>query len=285
MSRRLGLIAGEGHLPVLVARGARAAGVSVVCASLGGFASAELVTLVDAHRSVGVMRVGSWTRFLRRHAVHEAILVGRIPKERLYAGGRVWRWFQFVPDVRTIRLYLRRVRRDNRDHAVLEAIADELASSGIRLIDSTTFVKDQLATPGVMTQRHPTPEQRDSASFGFELCRMLSSQDVGQAIALTGRDVIAVEAMEGTDAMIRRAGELCRTRGWVMIKTGNAKGDFRFDVPTVGLRTIEQLSRSGCGCLVLEAGQVLVLDKPEVIREADRVGLSIVGMGESRRPG
>lgn len=274
----LGLIAGEGEFPILVARGAKAAGVKVVCASLGGFARPELAENVDVNRSVGVMRLGQWIRVLKRHGVTEAIMVGRVPKSAMYARGRVGRWLQFVPDWRTISLYLRKIRHDKRDHKLLEAIADELASAGITLIDSTTYTKDHLATAGAMTQRGPNDRQHDDARFGFELCKTVSGLDIGQAIALMDKDVIAVEAMEGTNAMIRRAGELCRTKGWTMVKVSNARQDMRVDVPTIGLQTIELLQQHGCGCIVLEAGQVMMVDKPAVLKRADEAGIAILGM-------
>lgn len=224
------------------------------------------------------MRIGQWIRVLKAHGVTEAIMVGRVPKRAMYAGGRIGRWLQFIPDFRTISMYVRRVRRDKRDHAVLEAIADELASAGITLIDSTTYVKDHLAQPGVMTRHQPTPRQIEDARFGYALCRNVSNLDIGQSLALIDKDVIAVEAMEGTDAMIRRAGELCRTSGWTMVKVGNVKNDPRFDVPVVGEQTIEGLKQAGCRCLALEAGKVMMLDRVRVIEAADRAGIAIVGI-------
>ena len=275
----LGLIAGEGEFPILVARGARAAGLKVVCASLGGFARPELAELVDVNQSVGIMRLGQWVRIFKQHGVHEAIMVGRVPKQAMYARGAIGRWLQFVPDARTISLYVRRIRQDKRDHKVLEAVADELQVSGITLIDSTTYTKDHLATAGVMTtNRLPTEKQRADAEFGFALCKTVSRHDIGQALALTDKDVIAVEAMEGTNEMIKRAGTLCRTRGWTMVKVSNARQDMRADVPTVGLQTIELLAAGGCGCVVLEVGQVMMIDKPAVIAAAERAGIAIVGI-------
>jgi UDP-2,3-diacylglucosamine hydrolase len=273
----LGLIAGEGEFPILVARGAKAAGLRVACASLGGFARPELAEVVDVNASVGLMRLGQWIRVLKRHHVTHAIMVGRVPKKTMYARGRIGRWLQFVPDARTISLYVRRLRHDKRDHKLLEAVADELQAAGITLIDSTTYTKDHLATAGVMTSREPTDRQRDDARFGFELCKTISKLDVGQSIALIDKDVIAVEAMEGTNAMIRRAGEWCRTKGWTFVKVSNARQDMRVDVPTVGVQTIELLKEAGCGCIALEIGQVMMIDKPKVLETAEKAGIAIVG--------
>ena len=275
----LGLIAGEGEFPILVARGARAAGLRVVCASLGGFARPELAECVDVNHSVGLMRLGQWIRVLKRHGVMDAIMVGRVPKQAMYHRGAVGRWLQFVPDLRTIGLYVRRIRHDKRDHKVLEAIADELQAGGITLIDSTTYTRDHMATAGLMTpNRPPTDKQRADAEFGFALCKTISHHDIGQALALTDKDVIAVEAIEGTNAMIERAGKLCRTRGWTMVKVSNARQDMRADVPTVGVQTIELLAAGGAGCLVLEVGQVMMVNKPAVVAAAENAGIAIVGI-------
>lgn len=280
-STPLGLIAGEGIFPILVARGARRAGRRVVCASIGGFASTELRRHVDIHRSVGVVRIGQWIRVLRSHGVRDAIMVGRVPKRAMYARGPIARFLQFVPDLRTISLYVRRIRKDRRDHALLRAVADELGSAGIRLIDSTTYVKDQLASPGVMTRRQPTERQWDDIRFGFPLCRTIGQMDIGQAIAILDKDVIAVEAIEGTNAMIDRAGQYCRSGGWTLVKTGNVNADMRFDVPTVGTTTIEHLHAARAGCLAMEVGRTILLDRDAVLELADRLGIAVVGVDDN----
>ncbi len=273
----LGLIAGEGIFPLLVARGARAAGRRVICAGLAGCVWPGVEAEVDLFRPVGVLRLGQWARFLKAHGVREAVMVGRVKKADLYRGGRFRRWMQYRPDLRTVALYLRHVRRDKRTFALLGALADDLATSGITLIDSTRYAPDHLATEGVMTRRRPTPRQLADIAFGWELCRTVSRMDIGQSLAVVDRDVIAVEAVEGTDAMIRRAGELCRTKGWTLLKVANARADMRFDVPSVGVQTVEKLHAAGGRCLVLEAGKTILLEKQKVLAAADRLGVAVVG--------
>ncbi len=274
----IGLIAGEGLFPILVARGARAAGRRVVCASLGGFAAPEVKPEVDVHKTVGLMRLGQWIRVLRAAGCTQAIMVGRVPKGKMYNGNRITRWLQFVPDVRTISLYVRKLRHDKRDHALLGAVADELQSAGITLIDSTTFSRDQLATEGTMTPGlEPSLRQQADALFGWDLCQTISRHDIGQALAVMDKDVIAVEAMEGTDAMIRRAGDLCKMSGWTMIKVSNTHQDMRFDVPSIGTHTIESLAKARCGCLVVEANRVILLDKPAVLARARALNICVIG--------
>jgi len=270
----LGLIAGEGLFPILVARGARSAGRRVVCAALAGNAWAELRGEVDSFRWVGILRVGAWINAFKMAGCSEAIMVGRVGKSRMYDR---WRYFRYIPDLRTARLWFTELRHDKRDHAVLEAVAGELARSGITLMDSTAYTPDQLATAGVMTRREPTPRQWEDARYGWEMCQAISRMDIGQALAVFDKDVIAVEAIEGTDAMIERAGHYCRTGGWTLIKVSNVKQDMRFDVPTVGVTTIEKLASAKAGCLVLEIGKTILLDKLKVLELADKLGIAVVG--------
>ena len=168
-------------------------------------------------------------------------------------------------------------RRDKRPNAILQALVSELDSAGITLIDSTTYTPDQLATAGVMTKRQPTDAQWDDIRLGFEICQQISRMDIGQAIAIADRDVIAVEALEGTNSMIERAGKLCRVGGWTLIKVSNSKQDMRVDVPTIGTVTIEKLAAARAGCVVLEPGKTILLEKQKVLELADRYRIAVVG--------
>lgn len=270
----LGLIAGEGIFPLLVARGARAAGRRVVCAALAGCALPELRAECDLFRWVGVLRLGQWVRVLRGEGCREAIMVGRVVKTQMYSR---WRYFQYIPDLRTIRLWFRDLRHDKRAAAVLNLLASELAAEGITLIDSTSYTLDQLATPGVMGKRQPSEKQWVDLRFAWEICRKVSRMDIGQAIAVLDKDIIAVEALEGTNAMIDRAGQLCRSGGWTLIKVANSEQDMRMDVPTIGTTTIDKLAAARAGCLVLEPGKTIILEKQKVLELADRHRIAVVG--------
>jgi DUF1009 family protein len=278
----LGLIAGEGVFPMLVARGARAAGRKVVCAALAGNARAELEGEVDEFKWVGVLRLGQWIRMLRAAGCEQAIMVGRVRKAQMYSR---WRYFQYIPDLRTIRIWFTRLRRDKRDHAVLLAVADELAKEGITLIDSTIYCADQLSTAGVMTKTQPTQGQWADIRFGYDLCKTVSRLDIGQAIAVMDKDVIAVEAVEGTNVMIERAGKYCRVGGWTLIKVANTQQDMRMDVPSIGVTTIEKLAEARAGCLVLEPGKTILLEKEKVLEMADRHNIAVVGYELERKEG
>lgn len=276
-SEPLGLIAAEGILPVLVAQGAAAAGRKVVCAALRGNASEQLGALCDQFNWVGALRLGQWIRVLKRAGCREAIMVGRVKKSQMY---RRFRYFHYVPDWRTVRVFFTTLRHDKRDHAVLRAVADELAKEGITLIDSTQYCQEHLTVAGVMTKCQPTQGQWRDIRFGWHLCRQISRMDIGQALAVLDKDVIAVEAMEGTDAMIERAGELCRHGGWTCVKVTNTHADMRMDVPCVGETTIRKLAAARAGCLVLEVGKTLILDKPKVIELAQRHNIAVVGFSD-----
>lgn len=270
----LGLIAGEGIFPVLVARGARAAGRQVVCAAFSRNAWPDLRKECDLFKWVGVLRMGQWVKVLREAGCHEAIMVGRVQKAQMYDR---WRYFRYIPDLRSIKLWFTVLRHDKRPYSILQAVTTELASAGIALVDSTQYCTEHLATPGVMTRRQPTESQWKDIEYGWEIGSTLSRLDVGQSIGVMDRDVIAVEALEGTDAMVERAGQLCKVGGWVMIKVSNTQQDMRVDVPTVGVNTIEKLRAARAGCLVLEAGKTIMLEKQKVIELADRYKIAIVG--------
>lgn len=270
----LGLIAGEGIFPLLVARGARAAGRKVVCCAFSGHAWPELRAECDAFRWVGIVRMGQWIRTLRQAGCHEAIMVGRVAKSAMYDR---WRYFRYIPDWQTVKLAIKAIRHDKRPQAVLQALVDHLGQQGITLIDSTQYCPDHLVTPGVLTRRQPTESQWADIRIGWDVCQTISRMDVGQSIAILDRDVIAVEALEGTNAMIERAGRLCKVGGWTMIKVSNSKQDMRVDVPTIGTVTIEKLAAAKAGCVVLEPGKTIILERPKVLELADRYRIAVVG--------
>jgi DUF1009 family protein len=275
MARTIGLIAGEGRLPVLVARGMRRAGLNVACVAFRGHADPELRELCERWADVSLYRPGGWIRCLRRWDASEAVMVGRVAKTRMHDPLRLIR---NVPDWRALRLWYRRLRHDRRDAAVLAAVAEELARSGITLIDSTTHIPEHLAEAGTLGTREPSAAQRQDIAFGWPLLRNLANMGVGQSIAVRQGDVIAVEAVEGTDRMIDRAGSLCRARGWCLLKTASDAHDRRADVPTIGVQTIERLAQAGCGCIAVGAGQVILLERPKVVEACDRAGIALIGV-------
>ena len=271
----LGLIAGQGRLPFLVADGAREAGLSVVCLGLVDNADPALAEHVDVFLKGPIARPGSWIRKLKSHDVSSTIMVGRVAKKRIYTP---WRLLKYLPDLLAIKIWYWRLRgRDKRNDTLLSALADELAGGGIYLEDSTMYCKEHLASEGVMTRCQPNSSVQGDIQFGFDLARKLGELDIGQAIAVKEKEVIAVEAIEGTARMIERAGQLCMKGNWTLIKTAKPNQDMRFDVPCVGPDTIKSMAENGGKCLVVEKGKTIIIDRPETIELADRLAIAIVG--------
>lgn len=272
-SGRIGLIAGAGRFPFLVAQGARQAGHEVVIVGLRGLADPSLRELADRFYWSGVVRLGRWIRIFRRERVARAIMAGSVRKREMY--GR-FRLLRYLPDWTTIRLWFF-VAADKRNDTLLRAAAAEMQRKGVTLSNSVEFCADHLARPGVMTRLQPSAAQRRDAEFGWRIAKEIGRLDIGQAVAVKEQEVIAVEAIEGTDDMIRRAGALCRSGGWTLVKVAKPDQDMRFDVPTVGVNTIENLHANGARMLVIEAGKTLMVDREKVIAAAERLGIVVMG--------
>ncbi len=272
-SQPVGLIAGSGRLPFLVAQGILKEGRPLVVVGFRGLASVRLKDVGGEFTWVGIVRIGSWLRALQSRDVHEAVMIGGVRKKEIYSPLRILR---YIPDFRTIRLWYR-LRKDRRDNAVLLAAADELRKEGIELVSSVKYCKEHLADEGLMTQTPVPRGAEEDVEFGWRIARASADLDIGQSIAVKDQDIIAVEAMEGTDAMIRRAGRVCRVGGWTLVKVARPKQDMRFDVPTVGPSTIRNLKDAKCACLVVEAGRTLIADKPATLALADRLRIAVVG--------
>lgn len=276
MKEPIAIIAGGGRLPIVTALGLRSMGHRVIGVGLSGYVDADFAGCCDEFAHAGITRLSRWIKLVKRSGADKAILIGRVQKTGMYDP---LRYVRNLPDWRAARLWFCTLRHDRRTDTMLRALADELASAGVNLIDCTPYIPDHMATPGLLTQTRPTASQQADIDFGLPIVRRLGELDIGQAIVVKEREVIAVEAIEGTDAMLRRAGELCRSKGWVLIKIAKPMQDMRLDVPTVGVGTIEMLKAHGGRCLAVEAGKVILLDKPQVLAAADKAGIAVVGLG------
>lgn len=272
----IGLIAGGGRLPVLVAEGLRRMGHAVHALGLAAQYDQDLPTHCTTFREVGLLRIHSWAKAFCRLGVHHAVMVGRVDKAKVMHDP--WRIWKSLPDLTTAIGWIKHLRHDKRSHAVLSMIADHLDSQGVALLDSTCSIPDQMAAEGVMTRKQPTREQREDMDFVWPLLADLLRLDIGQSIVVRERDVIAVEAVEGTDRMIERVGALCRAKGWTLCKGSRAGHDRRSDVPTVGINTLKKMRENGGGCLALAAGDVIMLEREKMIDVADELGIAIVGV-------
>tara|TARA_R110002072_G_scaffold42064_19_gene118440 strand:- start:23446 stop:24447 length:1002 start_codon:yes stop_codon:yes gene_type:complete len=278
----IGLIAGGGDLPIFIARGLKEMGHEVHGLGLHLQYDSELPALCTSFRDVGLLRMRSWGNRLNKMGVHHAIMVGRVDKAKLMH--QKWKLIKNIPDITTAVAWYKHLRHDRRSHAVLKVIADELDRNGVSLIDSTFPITNQLSEPGVMTSTKPSANQRADIEFVWPLLTELLRLDIGQSLTVRDRDVISVEAVEGTDRMIERTGNLCRRGGWTLVKGARAQHDRRSDVPTVGLETLEMLHKHGGSCLAIAAGDVIMLDRFAMLERADELGISIVGVPVSHAP-
>jgi DUF1009 family protein len=226
-----------------------------------------------------VARIGAHIRYFRRRGVTQATLAGKLFKDKLLFGR--WGWLPLIPDLKTICMffpYFILGHRDRSDDTLLAAIVEQYARDGIHMAPATDFAPELLAQPGTFTRREPTVAERRDIAFGWQLAKEIGRLDIGQSVAVKGRAVIAVEAVEGTDACIRRAGELCPQGGFTVVKVAKPQQDMRFDVPTIGRGTIESLVAAGASVLAIEAGKTIIVDQTDVIAAADQLGLAIVSL-------
>ncbi|HNQ24851.1 MAG TPA: UDP-2,3-diacylglucosamine diphosphatase LpxI [Phycisphaerae bacterium] len=277
----LGLIAGYGRFPFLVLEGAQRAGCHVVVIGLRDLADPQLAERAAAFHWTGLARLGRWIRILKRAGAQRVILAGAVRKQDMYAR---FRWWKHLPDLTSLRLWFFRLK-DKRNDAVLSAVADEFARHGIIMDSCVRYTQEHLAPAGVLTRQQPTPAQWADVHFGWPIAKQMGELDIGQSIAVKETEVIAVEAIEGTDRMIERTGRLCPRGGWILIKVAKPKQDLRFDVPTVGPDTIAILQQHGAAMLVVEAGKTVLIDREEIIRAADHAGIVVLAYTESEPAG
>ena len=269
----IGLLAGSGRFPICFAEKARTIGMPVVCVGVRYEASPELAGMVHRFYWTGVARLGRAIRCFKREGVRQIVMAGKINKASIMH--RPWRLFSLLPDWRTFKTFLLRPR-DNRDDALLLAVIAEFARDGLTFDSALTLCPELLVQAGLLTQRAPTARELGDIEFGWEMAKEMGWLDIGQSVSVKERSVLAVEAIEGTDKAIARAGELCPSGGFVVVKVAKPQQDMRFDVPTIGIQTIETMHQSGGRVLAIEASKTILIDQSETIALADRYGISIV---------
>lgn len=273
---RIGLIAGWGRFPLVVAQALKDQGKEVYCVGVSDHADPQLAELCDGFTWCGPAKFGRALRFFHRHQVRSATMAGKIFKTNLMYHPA--RWIKYWPDLRAWRFIWRMCRRDWKDDTILAGICDEFCDEGVHFLPATNFAPEILVKPGQLTQRAPTQSQIADIEFGWEIAKRMGDLDVGQSIAVRDLSVIAVEAIEGTDACILRAGELCKMGGFSVVKVAKPQQDMRFDVPTIGLKTLETMVAANAQVLAVEADQTIFLDQAECIRFANQHQLSIVAL-------
>jgi DUF1009 family protein len=268
---RLGLIAGNGRFPFLVLDAARAQGHEVTVVAVKEEAFPELADAAArepkaALHWVSLGHLGTCIRILKDAGATRAVMAGQVQHVKIFSG--------IVPDL-TLLSVLTKLRARNTD-ALISAVAEVLRDHGIELIDSTSLLAPLMAREGTLTRRAPSPEEQADLAFGYRMADAIAGLDIGQSIAVRDKSVVAVEAMEGTDQMIRRAGELAGG-GVRIVKVAKPNQDMRFDVPVVGAATIAVMKAAGATTLSVDAARTLFVDGQAVIEAADAAGIAIVG--------
>ena len=275
MAERIGLIAGNGTFPLLVLDAARAQGFDVIVAAIKEEAFPE----IERHGAAAVhwLSLGELSRLIetfQQEGVRRAIMAGQVKHKQIFSSIR--------PDWRLAKLLLSLGTRNT--DSLLGAVAKTLADEGITLEDSTAFLEPLLARAGVLTRREPTPQEKKSIEYGREVARQLAQYDIGQTVIVAESACVAVEAMEGTDATIERAGGIMRSlagdastlsRELTVVKIAKPNQDMRFDVPVVGVKTIEVMRRAAATCLALDAAKCLLLDGQAIIMAADAADITV----------
>ena len=266
---RIGIIAGSGSYPLLLAAAARAHGAKqVVVVAFEGETSADITGVVDHVEWVKVGQLNRLIRAFTDRGVSQAIMAGQVAPKNLFRNLR--------PDLRLVAM-MARLKEKNAE-TIFGAVADELKKDGVTLLPATTFMDDYLAPAGPIGKRKPSSEQAEDIAFGLRLAKGVSAFDIGQTVVVRNGTVLAVEALEGTDECIRRGGVLAgETGGAVVVKVTKPDQDMRFDVPVVGPRTIESCAAGRVAVLAVEAGRTLLLEKEATLAAADRAKLVMVG--------
>ena len=275
---RIGLIAGNGRFPFLVLQGARSLGHEITVVAIKEEAFADLEGAArEAHAAfhwVSLGQLGTCIKILKKSDVSRAVMAGQVKHVKIFSG--------ILPD-RALLSVLTRLKARNTD-ALISAVADVMRGEGIELMDSTTFLQPLLARPGTLTGRMPTEEELADFVFGYRIADAIAALDIGQTIAVKHKAVVAVEAMEGTDEVIGRAGHLAGP-GVRVVKVAKPNQDMRFDVPVVGIATIQAMRIAGASALSLDAERTLVLDGDDVFASANDAGIAIVGRPRSEQRG
>lgn len=274
-SSRVGLLAGAGRFPILFAEEARRQGLKVCCVGVLGMASNELAEICHHYHTTPLARLGRAIRLFKRDHVNRVVMAGKIEKTVLF---QAWRILRLLPDIRTLHMWFRYAVENRKDDTLLLAVIREFERDQIFFESALDYCPELLVKHGFLTRRRPTETQWKDIRFGWELAKEMGRLDVGQSVIVNDLAVIAVEAIEGTDRAIFRAGELCRRGGFTLVKVAKPQQDMRFDVPTIGAQTIKTLHEAGGRVLAVEAGQTIILDEPEVMELADRLGIAIVAL-------
>ena len=266
---RIGLIAGSGQFPGIFSKAAGERGLKVYAVAHVGETDPRLETLVEAIRWVKIGQLKQLIAFFKENGVRDAVLAGAITKTRMFS--------EVMPDLRTLKVLA--TMDHTQDDGLLRAFAGEMEKEGITIRPSTFLLPELLAKRGCWTRRKPTKTEMADVRFGWRIVKEVGRLDIGQSVVVRGGSVMAVEAIDGTDATIRRGGKLGKEKT-VVVKASKPDQDMRFDMPAVGVKTIKTMRDVGASVLAVEAGKTVVFDREEMVALADRNGIAIIGIEE-----
>ncbi len=263
---RYGLIAGNGRFPFLVLEAARSQGIDMVVAAIKEETSPDIERQARTVHWLSLGQLGKLIKTFKAEGVNKAIMAGQVKHKQIFSG--------ILPDLKMMQVLASLATRNT--DSLIGAVARVLEDEGIHLIESTLFLEPLLPRPGVLTKRPPSEDEQKDLEYGYKLARELGRLDVGQTVVVADAACVAVEAMEGTDAVIQRAASLANGRALRVVKLAKPNQDLRFDVPVIGIPTVEVLRRSGATAMAIEAGKTLMIDRDELLREADAAAITIV---------
>lgn len=270
---RLGLLAGVGTLPFEFVQTAKKQGHEVVCIAVVPDVDTRLRSYSDKYFEINVFKLNKILKTLCEANVKEVTMLGKVTKEYLYKRKLV------IPDLRTVKLLNKLRKLDFKDDTIMLALVDELEGSGLKVMDQTKYLKPLMPPPQIFTHAMPSEEQMDDIAFGFKTAKLIGQMDMGQTVVVKDKAVMAVEAIEGTDACIRRGGKLAG-KGAVVVKVAKPNQDPRFDVPAVGLDTLNAMIETKCKVLAIEAEKTLFVDRFDVMDKADEHDIVIVSVNQ-----
>ncbi|MEK6690835.1 MAG: UDP-2,3-diacylglucosamine diphosphatase LpxI [Nitrospirota bacterium] len=263
----IGLIAGSGILPLILLERIKKDKLRVVTIAFKGLSSDNLSDASDNTYWISPGELGRLIGILKDEGIKRAIMAGKVPKTLMFT--------DIEPDIRAMTFFLK--LRDKKDESLLRALAEELESEGITLEGLTSYLNHLLVQKGVLTTKSPSEEEVKDIEFGLKIAREIGRLDIGQTVVIKNQALLAVEAIEGTDEAIKRGGKL-GNGDVVVIKVSKPGQDMRFDVPVVGLKTMDALKEANAKVLALESGMTIILNREAMIREADKIGLCIIGV-------
>ncbi|MEQ1824384.1 MAG: UDP-2,3-diacylglucosamine diphosphatase LpxI [Pirellula sp.] len=273
----IGIIAGWGEFPLVVARALREQGNTVVVAAVRQHASEEIEQIAHHVKWVGVCKLGGMQRYFVKHGVENVCMSGKLFKDRILFHG--WGWLQHFPDWECARtmfpLFYSRYTTTT-DDSLLGAVVKSFSRRNIKTIPGTEYAPQLLAEAGVLTRRKPSATQIADIEFGWNIAKQMGGLDIGQSVTVRDRTVLAVEAIEGTDACIARTGQICPRGGFSLVKVAKPQQDMRFDVPTIGPQTIERMQLMGGKAIAIEAGKTILINRVKTLQMADDFGIAIL---------